>query len=96
MKARHPFFQLLEPRTLEVEGSRERNVKVKLRYPYDRRSGTDRRKKKRSEEMPETGVDRRSGRENRLWSERRKGWGKAEDWSSVWTELHGDKEEPKE
>jgi hypothetical protein len=53
-------------------------------------------KKKRSEEMPETGVDRRSGRENRLWSERRKGWGKAEDWSSVWTELHEDKEEPKE
>jgi hypothetical protein len=46
--------------------------------------------------MPETGVDRRSGRENRLWSERRKGWGKAEDWSSVWTELHEDKEEPKE
>jgi hypothetical protein len=65
-------------------------VKEKLRYPYDRcsgtdrRSGTDRGKKKRTEEGPDTGVDRRSGREQRLWSERRKGWGKAEDWSSVW------------
>jgi hypothetical protein len=77
-------------------------VKEKLRYPYDRRSGTDRRcgtdgrKKKRTEEGPDTGVDRRSGREQRLWSERRKGWGKAEDWSSVWSELHEDKEEPTE
>ena len=68
----------------------------KFRYPYDRRSGTDRRKKKRSEEGPDTGVDRRSGREQRLWSERRKGWAKAEDWSSVWSELHEDKEEPEE
>ena len=74
----------------------------KFRYPYDRRSGadrrsgTDRRKKKRSEEGPNAGVDRRSGREQRLWSERRKGWAKAEDWSSVWSELHEDKEEPEE
>jgi len=51
--------------------------------------------KERAEEGPGTGVDRRSGREQRLWSERRKGWGKAEDWSSVWRELHEDKEEPK-
>jgi hypothetical protein len=78
-------------------------MKEKFRYPYDRRSGadrrsgTDRRKKKRAEDGQDAGADRRSGREQRLWSERRKGWGKAEDWSSVWTELHEDKEgEPKE
>jgi len=68
----------------------------KFRYPYDRRSGSDRRKQKRAERMPETGVDRRSGREQRFWSERRKGWGKADDWSSVWSELHEDKEETTE
>jgi len=68
-------------------------MKEKFRYPYDRRSGSDRRNQKRDEKMPETGVDRRSGREQRLWSERRKGWGKADDWSSVWSELHEDKEE---
>jgi hypothetical protein len=71
-------------------------MKEKFRYPYDRRSGTDRRKQKRAEEMPETGVERRSGREQRLWSERRKGWSKADDWSSLWSELHEDKEEPTE
>jgi hypothetical protein len=71
-------------------------MKEKFRYPYDRRSGTDRRKQERAEEMPETGVERRSGREQRLWSERRKGWGKADDWSSVWSELHEDKDEPTE
>jgi len=65
-------------------------VKEKLRYPYDRRSGTDRRKKKRAEQGADTGSDRRSGREQRLWSEMRKGWSKAEDWSSVWSELHED------
>jgi hypothetical protein len=60
----------------------------------DRRSGSDRRKKKRDGQDADTGVDRRSGREQRLWSERRKAWSKAEDWSSVWSELHEDKDEP--
>jgi hypothetical protein len=74
-------------------------MKEKFRYPYDRRSGADRRsgidrrKKKRDEQGQDTGVDRRSGREQRLWSERRKEWEKAEDWSSVWSDLHEDKEE---
>jgi len=71
-------------------------MKEKFRYPYDRRSGTDRRKQKRAEEMPEAGVERRSGREQRLWNEGRKGWSKADDWSSVWSELHEDKEETTE
>jgi hypothetical protein len=71
-------------------------MKDKLRYPYDRRSGTDRRKQERAEEMPDTGVERRSKGEQRLWSERRKGWAKSEDWSSVWSELIEDKKDPSE
>jgi|GEM_PF-6193803 len=77
-------------------------MKEKFRYPYDRRtgldrrSGVDRRKSKRGEDTQEQGVDRRSGREQRLWSERRKGWRKKEDWSSVWSELHEEKEDPKD
>ena len=71
-------------------------MKEKFRYPYDRRSGSDRRKPKKAEETEEKGVERRSGREQRLWSERRKGWGKAEDWSSVWSELHDEKEKPED
>lgn len=77
-------------------------MKEKLRYPYDRRngldrrSGVDRRKRKRAEDMQEKGADRRSGREQRLWSERRKGWKKSEHWSSVWSELHEEKEDPEE
>ncbi len=69
-------------------------MKEKFRYPYDRRSGSDRRKPKKAEEMPETGVERRSGREQRSPGERRKGWTKVDEWSSVWSELHEDKEEP--
>jgi len=71
-------------------------MKEKFRYPYDRRTGVDRRKAKRTEDAEEKGGDRRSGREQRLWSERRKGWRKAEDWSSVWSELQEEKKDPKD
>jgi hypothetical protein len=77
-----------------TKSKRPLSMKEKFRYPYDRRSGSDRREPKKAEEMPETGVERRSGQEQRLWSERRKEWTKSDDWSSVWSELHEDKEEP--
>ncbi len=70
-------------------------MEEKFRYPYDRPSGSDRRKKKRVEKMPETGVERRSGREQRSQDERRKGWTQADDGSSVWSEFNEEKEEPR-
>jgi hypothetical protein len=53
------------------------------RLPIDRRSGDDRRKSYRLGYFINGGVERRSGRERRLSGERRVGWVKATQWSSV-------------
>ncbi|MGE5839086.1 MAG: hypothetical protein ACM34H_04075 [Deltaproteobacteria bacterium] len=49
----------------------------------DRRSGEDRRKTYRLGYFINGGIERRSGKERRLLGERRLGWVRATDWSSV-------------
>ncbi|MCU0596566.1 MAG: hypothetical protein MUC98_14045 [Desulfobacterota bacterium] len=53
------------------------------RFAIDRRSGDDRRKSYRLGYFINGGVERRSGKERRLLGERRGGWVRATEWSSV-------------
>jgi hypothetical protein len=53
------------------------------RFAMDRRSGDDRRKSYRLGYFINGGVERRSGKERRLLGERRIGWVRATEWSSV-------------
>jgi hypothetical protein len=55
-----------------------------LRYPYDRRSGTDRRLSSYVARIPE----KRRRRDRRVYDERRKDWIRASPWSSVLRDLH--------
>jgi len=54
----------------------------KLRLPFDRRSGKDRRVMINRRYSREVGVERRSGKERRARGERRKDWVKVTKWSS--------------
>ena len=58
----------------------------KLRLPFDRRSGKDRRVAYDLEYFQKGGVERRRGKERRSGNERRKGWVTVSEWSSVWPE----------
>jgi len=53
------------------------------RLAMDRRSGDDRRKSYRLGYFVNGGIERRSGEERRLQGERRVGWVRATEWSSV-------------
>ena len=53
------------------------------RFAMDRRSGDDRRKSYRLGYFINGGVERRSGKERRFLGERRIGWVRATEWSSV-------------
>ena len=53
------------------------------RFAMDRRCGDDRRKSYRLGYFINGGVERRSGKERRLLGERRIGWVRATEWSSV-------------
>jgi hypothetical protein len=53
------------------------------RLDMDRRSGDDRRQSYRLGYFMNGGVERRSGKERRLMGERRIGWVRATEWSSV-------------
>jgi hypothetical protein len=53
------------------------------RFAVDRRSGDDRRRSYRLGYFINGGVERRSGKERRLLGERRLGWVRATEWSSV-------------
>jgi hypothetical protein len=55
-----------------------------LRYPYDRRSGTDRRLSSYVARIPE----RRRRRDRRVSDERRKDWIRVSPWSSVFGDLY--------
>jgi hypothetical protein len=64
----------------------------KLRLPFDRRSGEDRRKTYKLGYFAEGGIERRSGNERRSGKERRRGWVMISEWSSVWPEFVSVKE----
>ena len=53
------------------------------RFAMDRRCGDDRRKSYRLGYFINGGVERRSGKERRFLGERRLGWVRATEWSSV-------------
>jgi hypothetical protein len=53
------------------------------RFAMDRRCGDDRRKSYRLGYFINGGVERRKGKERRLMGERRIGWVRATEWSSV-------------
>jgi hypothetical protein len=53
------------------------------RLAMDRRSGDDRRQSYRLGYFMNGGIERRSGKERRLMGERRIGWVRATEWSSV-------------
>jgi hypothetical protein len=55
----------------------------RLRLPFDRRSGLDRRKIYNLVYSQVKGTERRSGKERRSGNERRKGWFRVTKWSSV-------------
>ena len=54
----------------------------KIRFPFDRRSGQDRRKACSLGYPPQGGRERRRGKDRRLGGERRTDWMRANDWSS--------------
>ena len=64
----------------------------KVRLPFDRRSGEDRRKAYKLRYFLEGGIERRSGKERRSGNERRREWVKVSKWSSVWPEFVSIKE----
>jgi hypothetical protein len=67
-------------------------ITEKLRLPFDRRSGEDRRKTYMLGYFLKGGIERRSGKERRSGTERRKSWVKVSKWSSVWPEFVSVKE----
>jgi hypothetical protein len=60
-----------------------------IRFPFDRRSGEDRRKAYRVGYFLEGGIERRSGNERRHSHERRKAWIRISEWSSMRKDLLG-------
>jgi hypothetical protein len=58
-----------------------------IRFPYDRRSGEDRRKIYKLNYFLEGGKERRRDNDRRLTDERRADWVRVSDWVSVWREF---------
>jgi hypothetical protein len=59
----------------------------RIRFPYDRRTGLERREGFDPSYLLKGGVERRSGRERRSKIERRKGWHRVTEWSSSWDDI---------
>jgi hypothetical protein len=53
-------------------------------YPMDRRSVKDRRRPRHLAHLTYRGLERRDGEERRLQGERRAGWVRVSQWSSVY------------
>jgi hypothetical protein len=66
----------------------------RLRLPFDRRTGVDRRKRFDPSRLLNGAVERRSGKDRRCRAERRREWHRVSEWSSAWTELEDPTEEP--
>ena len=59
----------------------------RIRFPFDRRSGVDRRRIFNRGYFRLGGDERRIGGERRSGKERRKDWFRVTKWSSVWEEF---------
>lgn len=65
---------------------------VRIRFPFDRRSGGERRRIVNRGYFRNGGDERRGGKERRSGNERRRDWVRVTKWSSVWSELaHAEK-----
>ena len=62
-------------------------MEQKIRLPFDRRSGEDRRMICRLEYFMEGGIERRSGKERRSGIERRADWVSVSEWSSAYAQF---------
>jgi hypothetical protein len=60
---------------------------IRIRFPYDRRSGGDRRRIVNRGYFRNGGDERRGGEERRSGNERRRDWVKVTKWSSAWSEF---------
>jgi hypothetical protein len=69
----------------KLSSSGDPEMTERLRLPFDRRSGEDRRKVYDLEYFLKGGTERRSRKERRHGNERRKDWVPISDWSSLWT-----------
>ncbi|MGD8983639.1 MAG: hypothetical protein PVH99_19225 [Desulfobacteraceae bacterium] len=61
----------------------------RIRWPFDRRSGNDRRRIINRGYFRLGGDERRIGGERRSGKERRKDWLRVTKWSSAWADLLG-------
>jgi len=68
----------------------------RIRLPFDRRCGRDRRKAQTIAYFLNGGSERRVNRERRSNEERRGEWERINRWSSVWAELYDPNEFPDE
>ena len=68
----------------------------KIRLPFDRRSGRERRNTQKLAHFLNGGPERRKGREQRSVEERRDQWARINKWSSVWAEFYDPDEFPDE
>jgi hypothetical protein len=68
----------------------------KIRLPFDRRSGKDRRKSRRYGYSLTGGSERRKEIEQRSEGERRQDWDRINKWSSIWSEFYDPDEFPDE
>jgi len=59
----------------------------RVRFPFDRRSETDRRVAYKLGYFTEGGAERRRYQDRRAQEERRSDWIRVSEWSSVWREL---------
>jgi hypothetical protein len=66
----------------------------KIRLPFDRRSGKDRRKSQKLSYFLGGASERRKGREQRSEEERRQDWDRINKWSSIWSEFYDPDEFP--
>jgi hypothetical protein len=72
------------------------NVADRIRLPFDRRSGKDRRKTQKLAHFLNGGSERRKTKEQRSAEERRGEWERVGKWSSVWSEFYDPDEFPSE
>lgn len=72
------------------------DVAERIRLPFDRRSGRDRRRSQKLAYFLNGGPERRKTREQRSENERRGEWERVSKWSSVWAEFYDPDEFPNE
>lgn len=60
----------------------------RIRLPFDRRSGKERRNSRNLSYFLSGGSERRRRKEQRTGQERRDEWARINEWSSIWAEFY--------